>query len=140
MRSRAFSQVELLVAVAILAVGILAIFGSIAYGLQAAEGMDRLSEAVSLNRQLIGLVRTRLDPAQLPPEFSDGRRRALEAAPFAGATFSSAEPGRYQRSITVTRLDPDPNSYRHDLWKIQVGVYWNERGRPRELLLESLYH
>ena len=141
-RSRGFSQVEVLVAVFVLSVGILGVFGAFAYGMDSANHSARLSEAVGYARQLIELVRSRNLPFQgsLPPASNSGlydtlttdwaSLKDLNAAPF--AVDLPANTG-FKRRIRVTRLSADSTSYQYEIAEIRVAVFWREKNRQRQV-------
>lgn len=141
-RSGGFSQVEVLVAVFVLSVGILGVFGAFAYGMDSANHSARLSEAVGYARQLIELVRSRNLPFQgsLPPASNSGlydtlttswgSLAELNAAPF--ALDLPANTG-FKRRIRVTRLSSDSSSYQYEIAEIRVAVFWREKNRQRQV-------
>ena len=136
---RGFSQIELLVAVAVLAVGFLAVFGGLAYSLRATRTAGEMSEAANLNRRLIELVRTRVEFENFPAwsiyvTDSDTVRKPLNAPPFQDQSFTEGD--RFRRNIRVDRVSSDPNDYRSKLWHIQVGVFWAE---DRKLIHHAYY-
>lgn len=143
-RRGGFSQVELAVAIVVLAIGILGVFASFAYGLQSANHSARLSEAVNYSRQLVELIRVRNLPFQhdrLPPPVGSGindadkttweQLSALEAAPFA---HDIPPHTGFRRRILVGPVPGSGGSdYRSNLAEIRVSVQWIERGQVREV-------
>jgi len=143
-REGGFSQVELAVAIAVLAIGILGVFASFAYGLHSTNHSARLSEAVNYSRQLVELIRVRNLPFlydSLPPPSTSGlndtdktsweQLSPLEAAPF---THDIPPHTGFRRRILVGRVPGSGGSdYRSNLAEIRVSVQWMEKDQVREV-------
>ncbi len=141
-RPRGFSQVEVAVAVVVLAVGLLGVFASFAYGLQASNSSARLTEAVGYSRQLVEIIRARNLPFAygLPlaansglkdPETASFRELPeLNAAPFANDLPANTG---FRRRITVSREVNDASDYRYRIAEVRVTVLWMERDRLRRV-------
>lgn len=142
--TRGFSQVEVLIAVFVLSVGILGVLGAFAYGMEASNHSARLSEAVGYARQLVELVRSRNLPFQgsLPPAASSGLNDAssttwsslkeLHAAPFAVDLPPNTG---FRRLIQVSRVSNTVTDYRYDIARIRVVVFWREKNRQKQFEL-----
>ncbi len=153
-RAGGFSQVELLIAVAVLAVGILGVFASFAFGLQSTRFSGQMSQAIAWNRQLIEMIRVRnlaFSP-DIPPSGSGLNDPALTSGVDPEATFRSlrdlnAPPflndlplgTGFKRRIQIRRLSPDANDYHNRIAEITVTVYWMDGGRLREVTLKALH-
>ncbi|MBI3929910.1 MAG: hypothetical protein HY319_30505 [Armatimonadetes bacterium] len=142
---RGFSQLEVLIAVGILALGILGVVGSLTYSTQAQRFGERTTEAVQVARELVEKIRVRnlpyeWDPPQ-PPEDSGlcdepGARKPLSARPFA-SDFPGESP--FQRNIRVTPLTTDRGDYRYGMTRIEVTIFWSEQGRERTVRFASIH-
>jgi prepilin-type N-terminal cleavage/methylation domain-containing protein len=142
MKRRAFSQIEVLVAVAVLSVGLLALFAAFSYSLRVTRYAEERAEAASLNQRLIELVRSETEWAEaLPVGLKDApeERRALNAPPLQSEVFSPEELGKYRRNLNVTRVSDDPDDYRFRLWHIRARLFWDHKGSPRSCFFEG-YH
>lgn len=142
MKRRAFSQIEVLVAVAVLSVGLLALFAAFSYSLRVTRYAEERAEAASLNQRLIEWVRAEVDfKTAIPGGLKDAadERRTLNAAPLNTEAFSPGELQKYRRNLNVTRVSNDPNDYRFRLWHIKASLYWDYKGSPRSCVFEA-YH
>jgi len=131
---RAFSQVEILVAVAILGVGLLAVVGVLGMGLKSSKYSQQHTALVAHARQAIDLIRARgwaFQPA-MEIYFQDAptERTPLQAAPFE-EDFSDEG---YRRNLFIERLSPDPASFENSVARIRVTLYY----QGRQVTLESL--
>lgn len=141
---RGFSLMEILVAVGVLAIGLLTLVGAVAYGLSVASEGEKHHQAVEHARRLIALTRARDLPytqPTVPPGPTSGIndapsvRRPLGAPPFAGDGFPPD--AGFERNI---RLDWDYPGYRADrLVKVTVTLYWQSKGRERSLTLTGVH-
>ena len=136
---RGFTQVEILVAVGVLAVGLLAVMGVLALGLRSTRQSQARTQAVARARQVVELVRARdwaFDP-EMQVYFNDsqGDRIALEDPPFE-QDFQAEE---YTRNLNVERLSSNPASFEAAIARIRVRVYYQDRGQERQVQLESLH-
>lgn len=143
-----FSQVELAVAILVLAVGILGVFASFAYGMQSTSHSARVSEAVGHARQLVEVIRSRNMPFQtpLPPPVSSGladpqtsewsRLKELNAPPFANDLPANSG---FRRRVRVHRVSTDPTDYRYEIAEIQVTLFWREKDRQRQVEMTAAH-
>jgi len=111
-RSRGFTLLEVLVALAVLAVALVSLLGLHNRNLLLTIRAERLSTATLLAREM--LVRTQLE----------GR----EATRVSSGDFADLHPGRYpefrwRRTIRSTPLA--------GLWELRVGVLWGDREDER---------
>lgn len=141
---RGFSLIEVMVAVGVLAVGILGVFACFAFGMRAEELADRKTQATYRARQLVDLIRTRNLPflGVCPPPTSSGlndppgQKRPLNDPPFANDFASDTG---FSRSIRIERVSNNPADYAYDMVRVRVVLYWNQKGTDRELELEVLH-
>lgn len=142
MKRRAFSQIEVLVAVAVLSVGLLALFAAFTYHLRATRYAEERAAAASLNQRLIEWIRTENDfKVAVPVGLRDApdERRTLNEPPLQAETFSADELRRYRRNLNVTRVSSNLNDYRYRLWHIKASLFWESNGSPRSCVFEA-YH
>ncbi len=52
-RHRGFSLIEILIAIVVLAIGIMGVLGALSYGLQASENSSRMTKATNFSRRLL---------------------------------------------------------------------------------------
>ncbi|MEW6280871.1 MAG: hypothetical protein AB1758_19810 [Candidatus Eremiobacterota bacterium] len=137
-RLRAFSQIELLVAVGVLAVGLLAVFASLSYSVRAGKHSQAMSCAVALNRQIIDLIRSR-QYDQDTPGLNDGpqTRRPVNARPFQNDIQVPEGVPDFTRNVQFERLSTDASRPESRLRRIRVSVFWSEQGAEREITLEA---
>lgn len=149
MRRRAgFTQIEIAFAVVVLAVGIMGVFASFAFGIQASRQGGRYTQAVSWNRQILEMIRVRNLPftVTLPPPRSSGlndppdlpwaQATELNAAPFSNDLPSGSG---FKRSIQMRRLSTEVSNYRHTIVEITATLLWLENGKPRKVTLRALH-
>ncbi|MBM4073169.1 MAG: hypothetical protein FJ271_30240 [Planctomycetes bacterium] len=138
-RSRAgFSQVEILVAVAVLSIGILGVCATFAFALRAESQAGALTEAVGYARTMTELIRVNNLPFKQPvqPELLDGAntRRALNEAPFA-SDLPAGTP--FTRNISVQLRSNQSGNYLNTVARITVTIFWYDRGTERRYALVS---
>ncbi|HXG21455.1 MAG TPA: prepilin-type N-terminal cleavage/methylation domain-containing protein [Methylomirabilota bacterium] len=106
--SSGFTLLEVLVAMAILAVALVSLLGLYNRSLTTAIRAQRLSTATLLAQEM--LTRTQLEGAA--------------AAQVTSGDFSVLHPGQYPEFRWRRTIRPTPLS---DLWELHVGVFWGER-------------
>lgn len=147
-RRAGFTQIEIAFAVVVLTVGIMGVFASFAFGIQASRQGGRMTQAVSWNRQIVEMIRVRNLPftVTLPPARSTGlndptdlawaEMTELNAAPFANDLPAGSG---FKRSIQIRRMSSDTSDYRHTIAEITSTLHWMENGRPRKVTLRALH-
>lgn len=138
-RPRGFSQVEIAVAIVVLAVGILGVLASFTFSVESTRHGARTSEAVGYARQLIEYLRAGamafplddIDPALLNPPSTDWQ--ALK--PLEEGRYNTAVPAGtgFRRAVQIRRVTDDPSDYRYEIAEIEVTVYWQDKNRLRSL-------
>jgi len=131
--NRGASLAELMIALGVLAVGILGVFQVFADGVRGEAQADRVTSAIMYDRQLITLIRTRnLAFGGIASDASTDRR-ALNEAPFANDL--PADSG-FTRNIQLQQFEP--SGYPSSLRRIIVTVYWSDRGTERKVELQTV--
>lgn len=141
MTRKGMTLVEVMVAVAVLALGLLSLLGALAFGLRASESGARHAEATQHAKRYLALIRQRNlafaveDP--LPGVSSglmDGSsvRRALNAAPFA----SDFPPNlSFRRRLVLSWAYPVGDPRHGRLARLESTVFWSDRGVERSVQL-----
>ncbi len=153
-RPGGFSQVELAIAIVVLAVGILGVFASFAFGLQSTRFSGQMGRAIAWNRQLIEMIRVRnlaftpglptsASGLNDPPlaQAGDAQTRFLSLNELNAPPFLNDLPlgTGFRRRIQIRRLSDDPGHHRYRIAEILVTVYWMDGGRLREVTLKALH-
>jgi len=140
-KRQGFSQVEILIAVAVLTVGILGVCATFAFALRAETQAGALTDAVTHARTLTELVRVQNLPFSAPagqPGLYDsaGTRRPLNYAPFADKLPADTI---FTRNILIERRSgaTPATAYLNNIARITVSVYWNDHGTERKVTLVS---
>lgn len=129
-RIRGYSLIELLVAIGVLAVGLLSIYASLTYSLKASRHSDQTSQAVALNRQIMDLVRSR----QLTPTPELAQRRRVDAPPFADDIAGDPP---FERQVEIAPVSTDASRPESRLRRIKVTIFWMEEGGERNVVFEG---
>ncbi len=149
MKNRAFSLVEVLISLAILAIALLGVMSSITYGTRHSRSGEELTEAVQLARQI--LVRLQedsiLDSTNIgEPWFREDSglrdapavRRELDAAPLGGMMLPAEQLSRYKRRLVAERVSQDRIDHRYGLARVQVEIFWESKVGERRLELTGV--
>lgn len=134
MSRKAFTQIEILVAVAILGVGLLAVVGVLGMGLKSSQYSQQHTALVAHARQAIDLIRARgwAFKPEMEIYFQDAptERTPLHDPPFE-EDFSDEG---YRRNLVIERLSNDTTSFENRVARIRVTLYY----QGRQVKLESL--
>lgn len=150
-RRRGLSLVELLVAIFVVAVGLLGTVSALWYGIRSEKYSDRRTNAVYQAREMINQIKRKdypfiTDPAIVTAlndgDYDDdsddnGPRQAFNAFPF--ANFYTSNPYNFQRRVEMKLMSTDPNSHLNDLAAIKVTLWWNEGGSEKHLTLYGMH-
>lgn len=131
----AFSLVEVLVSIGLLAIALLGVMGSIAYGTKHSATGEELTTASQLARQIFSAVQTTgvLDTTDLDsawPKSESGLNdkpqsaRLLNASPLGEVRFTPQQLDRYSRRIESRRLSSVKHDHRYYLAMVKVQVIW----------------
>ncbi len=149
MRVRGFTLVEVLVSITLLAIALLGVMGSIAYGTRHSTSGEQLSEATHLARSILSYVQeaTLLDTVELAQPWptngsglndDDTTFRQLDDPPLGGLRFENTQLERFRRRIRSKRVTDDSGNYRYKLARVQVSVFWSSKQGERNVSMTGL--
>lgn len=147
---------EMLVAIFVVAVGILGTVAALWYGIQSERYSDRRTTAVFQGRELINAIRANnyafnplympATPASQRTDLNDGDydddnddeniMRAFNEPPFANQFPNN--PFNLQRHVEMKYLSSDNTNYLSKLAAIKVQVVWEEAGVKKHITLWTL--
>lgn len=127
MRRSGFSLLEVIFAIAVLAVGILSVFGSMAYASRD-QGGGRAAAAAQAGHRLLDLSRARNLPFAAP-------LNEVEPVPLNAPPFDKAFPADsgFQRQVTMQPAQDGRTA------TMRVVMRWQETGEEKRLSLETLH-
>lgn len=141
-RPRGVSLLEVLFAILVLSIGILALSGAMAYGLRGGKQGARSTEATGYARRLVDEVRSRNLPFVAPINDAAADRVPLSNAPFGGASGMPANTAM-TRNISMNLLKAaktgDATDYRNDLAQVVVRVYWFDEHTEKHVEPRALH-
>lgn len=137
---RGLSLIEVMIAIGVLAIGVLAVFGTLANSVRGESQAARLNDAVLWDRQLIAVIRSSNMAFNVPlPYASTGPLNdSLPAgigAPF-GPNFTAGD--GFSRSIAIQQISTDTSDYHSGLVQITVDVFWSDHGAQRRVELQTV--
>ncbi len=149
MRKPGFTLVEVLVSITLIAIALLGVMGSIAYGTKNAAHGAELTEATHLARSNLNYIQegSLLDLEQIDRPWpnqdsgladSPSTFRQLDAPPLPTKLFLGTQLERYRRRIESHRVVDDPLNYRYKLAKVRVSVFWSTKQGERNVSLMGL--
>lgn len=146
--SRGLSLAEMLVAIFVVAVGILGTVSALWFGIRSERFSERRTNAVFQGRELINNIRSNgyaFNPLYTTPgsDLNDGDydndaddngpRRPFNDPPF--ANHFPNNPFNFRRRVEIKRLSTDSNNHLSHMAAIKVSVYWDEGSTERKVVL-----
>ena len=153
--TRGVSLVELLIAIFVIAVGVLGTVSALWYGVRSEKYSERRSNAVSQARELINAMKAQNVPFQGADEVNgvpweqigshlndgdidndgddDGPRRPFNDYPF--TNLYPTNEFNFERRVELKYLSNNANSYQNDLAALKVSLFWNEGRHDKEVTL-----
>ncbi|MCA9777383.1 MAG: type II secretion system protein [Candidatus Eremiobacteraeota bacterium] len=150
MRSRAFTLVEVIVSIALIAIALLGVMGSIAYGTRHSGSGEELTEATHIARSYLSYIQEATLIDTIEPNTGewlteasgindpDEGLRPLDDPPFGGLEFTGPQISRYRRRIRSQRVSEDNSDHRYGLARVQVTIFWESKQGERNVLLTGL--
>ena len=147
---RGFTLAELLVAIFVVAVGILGTISALWYGIRSEKYADRRANAVFQARELLNNIRSNsyaFDATYLAAnsDLNDGDydndsddasvKREYNHPPF--ANLYPTNPYNFKRHVEMKLLSGNPNDHLNDLSAIKVTMFWNEGGAEKKITLRG---
>lgn len=136
MRVRAFSLLEVLLAMAVLSLSLMALAGAVIYSMRMESRAGRATEALHLANQISDLSKLYNLPKNAPINDALASRVAINAPPFAADIYAN---DLFRRNINMTWVNSSPSDYHSELYQIDVTVYWWERSKEESIHLTSLH-
>lgn len=121
---------------AVVAVSLLATAGSIIYANRTGAQAARQTVALQYAKQLIQLSKLYNLPRTAPINDSPASRVAVDAAPFASNMSPNSS---YKRNLRMSALSSTPGDYRSQLYRVDVTIYWYDRGQELSLSDSSIH-
>lgn len=152
-------MIEVLVALGVIATGILALLSVFIAGQKANAYGQNMARATNVARQIHELVRSQglaFRTGSFPPNAASGLNSTTKVNYNAGppsqfATLATAvenqgedlvdgtyDPSYFKRTIVSSRASTDPNSHLYNLLTMTVTIYWFEGGVERSVRMTSL--
>lgn len=150
MKKSGFTLVEVMISIALLAVALLGVMGSIAYGTRNSTSGEELSEASHLARSILTYVQeaTLIDSIETelawPSNGSgladdDSTFRQLDDPPIGnGLRFEPIQLEKFRRRIQSRRVSNDSQNYRYKLAQVSVTIFWTAKDRERKVEMSGL--
>ncbi len=133
---------EILIAVAVLAVGILTLLSALGMSLRSSSHGARVSEATGYARTLVSLIRANNLPVTNPINDPPSARVPLANALGSVPSNLPSNTGM-TRNITMremkTATTGAPDDYLVNLYQVDVTVFWQDPGGERNVALHALH-
>lgn len=123
-------------AIGVLAVGLMAIAGSVIYSTRMEGRAGRATQALHYANQLLDLSKLYNLPKIAPLNDLPGDRRPIDAPPFTQDIYAN---DIFKRNITMTWVNSSATDYRNELYQVDVTVYWYERSKEESLHVTGLH-
>lgn len=151
--TRAFSLVEVLIAIVVFIVGISGVTSALWFGVKSSQHGTRITEATNHGRSMMEALigRNYIDNAAAlagtPPWPTDGSgindndpntRRPLDEAPFLATHLPASDIRSYTRNVTCERITNDDTSHEYHLARVTISIFWEENGSERKVEISSV--
>lgn len=133
---KGFSLLEVLLAMAVIVVGLFAIVGSVIYSLRMEARAGHATEALFYANQLVDLSKLYNLPKVSPIVDAATARTPVSAAPYTTEVKANTN---YTRNIQMTWVNPSAADYRNQLYQVDVSVYWMEQGHEESVRVSALH-
>ncbi|MBN9419154.1 hypothetical protein ABS71_14385 [bacterium SCN 62-11] len=136
MRPRAYSLAEVMVAIGVLSIGLLAIAGSVIYSTRMGGRAGRATEALHYANQMVDLSKLYNLPKVAPIQDAAAARRPINAPPFDMDIYAN---DLFRRNIHMTWVNSSASDYRNELYQVDVTIYWFEKNKEESLHVVGLH-
>lgn len=136
MKRNAFSLAEVIVAIGVLAIGLLAIAGTVIYSTRMEGRAGRATQALHYANQMVDLSKLYNLPKVAPINDAPVARRPLHAPPFHQEIYAN---DLFRRNVTMTWVNSSAGDYRNELYQVDVTIYWFERSKEESLHVVGLH-
>lgn len=151
-KKKGFTLVELMIAIAVILIGLFGVTNSLVFGLSATHHGTMLSEASSHCRTLLETATGRDYISLTPPSQLDGDnmpsaasglndadddRTPIDAAPFEAVFLTNADIRPFMRNIQTVRKGP-VGTPEGELAIMTVTVFWNEKGVEKRVRMSGV--
>ena len=136
MRLRAFSLAEVIVAIGVLAVALMAIAGAVIYSTRMEGRAGRATEALHYANQIIDLSKLYNLPKVAPIHDPPAARRPVNAPPYDQEIYAN---DLFRRNVRMTWVNSSSGDYRNELYQVDVTIYWFERSKEESLHVAGLH-
>lgn len=138
-----------MIAIAIIAIGLAGVAGSLAYGIENSQRGRELSESNQVAAKLFEYIQGASLLSATGgswPNSSSGlndnpdERRDINAAPFGNSSpiFTPYQVDKFKRNIRSQRISVAPNSHEAELAKVTVTIYWEKEGKESKSELTGI--
>ena len=151
---RGFTLVEVLISITLIAIAMLGVMGSIAYGTKHSSSAEELTEATQIARSILTYMEetTLIDVTQTNEDWPTAEsgindieptaRHLLTDAPFGGMNFKPEQVGRFFRRVTCERvkdkLSDGSIPSRYNLARVRVQIFFQSKQGERNVDLTGI--
>ena len=136
MNRRGFSLAEVIVAMGVMAIALMALAGAVIYSTRMEGRAGRATEALHYANQMIDLSKLYNLPKVAPINDPPSARRTLNAPPFDQDIYANDV---FRRNLKMTWVNSGASDYRNELYQADVTIYWYERTKEESLHVTGLH-